>query len=107
VSDNRLWLDSRDLAERFGQRHHNMLASLDRIVARCPDAAGHVRVGTYSVNAGMGGRRHVRHALLDRVAFTMLATTISPMRCEAVFQTLIEFERAAPMMDGNPKFGMA
>lgn len=87
-----IWLDSRELAKRFGQRHHNMLASIDLILARCPAAASHMRFGTYAVNAGLGGTRHVRHALVDRVGFALLAMSISLGRCEAVFDVLSSLE---------------
>lgn len=89
-----MWLDSRDLAQRFGRRHHNMLASIDLIVAQCPDAVPHVRFGAHPVTAGLGGTRYVRHALVDRVGFTLLATTLGTTQRQKVFELLMAFERA-------------
>ena len=90
-----IWLDSRDLAQRFGQLHHNMLASIDLIISRCPALVDHVRFSTYTVTAGLGGKRRVRHALFDRIGFAMLAMTISTLRCEMVFETLRAYEPQA------------
>lgn len=84
------WLDSRELAQRFGQRHHNMLASIDLIVARCPASATHIRFEKYPVTAGLGGIRYVRYALLDRLALALLAMFISPARCEMLFELLVD-----------------
>lgn len=86
------WLDSRDLAKRFGKRHHNMLASIDQIVARCPAAASHFLFETYPVNAGLGGTRRVRRALVDRTGFALLAMSLSLSRCDAVFEVLSSLE---------------
>lgn len=90
-----LWVDSRDLARRFGRRHHNILASIDLILAQCPAAAGHVRFASHPVTAGLGGTRHVRHAAVDQVGFTLLATTLGTTQRQAVFELLMAFEHAA------------
>ncbi|WP_311267077.1 Rha family transcriptional regulator [Sphingobium sp. WCS2017Hpa-17] len=101
------WLDSRDLAKRFGRRHHNILASIDAISAQCPEAAGHIRFSSHQVTAGMGGRRSVRHALVDRVGFTLLAITLGTTQRHTVFELLMTFEDAPARSDPCPNFGMA
>lgn len=88
-----LWLDSRELAARFGRQHHNIMASIDLIVAQCPAAAPHVRFDVYPVTAGLGGTRHVRHALVDRIGFTLLAVTIGTKHRQRVFDMLMAFEK--------------
>lgn len=89
-----LWLDSRDLAARLRRQHHNIMSTLDLIVAQCPEAAPHVRFDVYPVKAGLGGTRYVRHALVDRIGFTLLAVTVGTHQRQMVFDLLMAFERS-------------
>ncbi|AOF97692.1 Rha family transcriptional regulator [Sphingobium sp. RAC03] len=90
-----IWLDSRELAQRFGRRHHNLLKSIDQLLAQCPAAADHVKYSTYPAIAGLGGTRHVRHALVDRIGFTLLAITLGTTQRDIVFDLLMAFEATA------------
>lgn len=68
--------DSRDIAASFGRRHHNVLSAIDLVLRDCPEAAPHVRFDQHPVTAGLGGTRNVRHALVDRCGFMLLAMTM-------------------------------
>lgn len=66
-------VDSRELAASFGQRHHNVLKAIDLVLCQCPEAAPHYQFEQHLVTAGLGGSRSVRHALIDREGFMLLA----------------------------------
>ncbi len=83
-------LDSRDLAERMGLRHHNVLRSIDRVLRQCPNAAPHYRFEQHPVTAGLGGRRLCRHALIDREGFMLLAMGLPAARREAALRLAAE-----------------
>lgn len=84
--------DSRDIAAGFGRRHHNVLSALDAVLRDCPEAVLHVRFEQHPVPAGLGGTRYVRHALVDRCGFMLLAMSMpSTMRATAL-SWLICFE---------------
>lgn len=75
------WADSRDVAASFGRRHHNVLSAIDLVLRDCPEAVLHVRFDQHSVTAGLGGTRQVRHALVDRSGFMLMAMALpSTMR---------------------------
>lgn len=91
MGDNVPDVDSRDLAGRFGRRHHNVLAAIDLVLRQCPSAAPHFRFDQYAVTAGMGGTRYVRHALIDRTGFMLLAMSFPSAQRELALQTLMRF----------------
>ncbi|MBZ6382261.1 Rha family transcriptional regulator [Sphingomonas sanguinis] len=66
-------VDSREIARAFGRRHHNVLAAIDLVLRQCPAAVPHYRFEYHPVTAGLGGTRYVRHALIDREGFMLLA----------------------------------
>lgn len=70
------WADSRDIAASFGRRHHNVLSAIDLVLRDCPEAVLHIRFDHHPVTAGLGGTRHVRHALVDRSGFMLLAMSM-------------------------------
>lgn len=84
------WADSRDIAASFGRRHHNVLSAIDLVLRDCPEAKFHVRFDQHAVTAGFGGTRYVRHALVDRTSFMLLAMAMpSTMRTVALRWVLI------------------
>ncbi len=78
-------VDSRMIAQAFGQRHHNVLRAIDLVLCQCPAAAVHFRFGQHVVTAGLGGTRYVRHAVIDQIGFMLLAMSLpSTMREKAL-----------------------
>ncbi|MEZ0495984.1 Rha family transcriptional regulator [Sphingomonas sp. IW22] len=73
VNDPSPIIDSRQLADRAGLRHHNILKAIDLVLKQCPAAAAHFRFNQHPVTAGLGGTRYVRHASIDREGFMLLA----------------------------------
>ena len=84
--------DSRELARAFGRRHHNVLAAIDLVLSRCPAAAPHYRFGEHPVTAGLGGTRYVRHALIDRTGFMLLAMSFPSTQRETALGWLMAYD---------------
>lgn len=87
--------DSRDIASSFGRRHHNVLSALDLVLRDCPEAVLHVRFDQHPVTAGLGGTRYVRHALVDRCGFMLLAMSMPSTARPVALSWMVHFERAA------------
>lgn len=85
MDEGRRAVDSRELAASFGQRHHNVLKSIDLVLCQCPEAAPHYRFEQHLVTAGLGGARSVRHALIDREGFMLLAMAFPSARRDVAF----------------------
>lgn len=83
-----MMIDSREIGERMGTRHHNVLRSIDLVVRQCPDAAPHFRFDQHPATAGLGGTRLCRHALIDREGFMLLAMGFPASRRETALQLL-------------------
>ncbi len=79
-------VDSRDLAASFGLRHHNVLASIDHVLDQCPAAVPHYQFDKHPVTAGLGGTRFVRHAMIDREGFMLLAMSFPSTRRSLVLK---------------------
>lgn len=82
-------VDSRELATAFGRRHHNVLAAIDLVLRQCPAAAPHFRFEDHAVTAGLGGTRYVRHALIDREGFMLLAISFPSTQRELALSWLL------------------
>lgn len=88
-------IDSRELATAFGRRHHNVLAAIDLVLRQCPEAAVHYRFEEHPVTAGLGGTRYVRHAMIDREGFMLLAMSFPSTQRE----TALRFALALALAD--------
>jgi phage regulator Rha-like protein len=84
-------VDSITLANSFGQRHHNVLSSIDLVLRQCPGAAPHYEFVQRPVTAGLGGTRYVRHAMIDREGFMLLAMAFPSKQRELALQWLRGF----------------
>lgn len=86
-------VDSRELAQAFGRRHHNILAAIDLVLRQCPAAAPHYQFKDRPVTAGLGGTRYVRHALIDREGFMLLAMSFPSTQRELALCYATSFTR--------------
>lgn len=82
-------VDSRDLAASFGRKHHSVLAAIDLVLRQCPLAALHFRRLERPVTAGVGGTRYVRHYLIDREGFMLLAMSFPSTHRELAYRWLM------------------
>ena len=85
-------IDSRELASAFSRRHHNVLAAIDLVLRQCPAAARHYRFENHLVTAGLGGTRRVRHALIARTGFMLLAMSFPSTQRETALSWLIAYD---------------
>lgn len=85
-------VDSRELAQAFGRRHHNVLAAIDLVLQQCPAAAPHYGFEDHLVTAGLGGTRRVRHALIDRTGFMLLAMSFPSTQRENALGWLMAYD---------------
>jgi phage regulator Rha-like protein len=81
-------VDSRAIAQAFGQRHHNVLNAVDLVLRQCPTAAVHFRFQQRPVTAGLGGTRYVRHVFVDREGFMLLAMSFPSKQRELALEWL-------------------
>jgi Rha family phage regulatory protein len=63
--------DSREVAERFGKEHKNVLRDIDELISKAPSAAAYFEQGYYEL-PNTGTQRH-RCFTMDRDGFALLA----------------------------------
>ena len=87
----RISADSREIAQAFGARHHNILKAIDLVLRQCPDAYPHFRFEQHPVPAGLGGTRYVRHVMIDRIGFMLIAMAFPSTQRDLARRWLLTF----------------
>lgn len=86
-------VDSRVIAQAFGQRHHNVLRAIDLVLRQCPAAATHYQFNNHAVTAGLGGTRLVRHVLIDQTGFMLLAMSLPSTQRDLALRWLNAYQK--------------